>query len=101
MALNDLAEKIVRYFSVVPVNISVDPDKAMRIAESFKQDKWHFTKTIGQDQKSMYVVLCLPGAAAMNQFRLTITPRSNPSLALYHPVLVGEVLLLAAAVTVI
>lgn len=77
MALNDLSEKIVRDFAVVPIEISVHPDKAMKIADSLNQDKWHFTKTISSGQESMYVVLCLPVAAAMNQFRLTITPQNN------------------------
>jgi hypothetical protein len=79
MAIDNLAEKIVANFAVVPVEIAVHPDKAIRTADSFEQGSWHFTKTFSSDQESMYVVLCLPDAAAMNQFKLTITPQNNPS----------------------
>ena len=82
MALNDLSEKIIRDFAIVPVEISVHPDKAMKIADSINQDKWHFAKSISGERELMYVVLCLPGAAAMNQFRLTITPQNNPSIVI-------------------
>jgi hypothetical protein len=79
MAIDNLAGKIVANFAVVPVEIAVHPDKAIRTADSFEQGSWHFTKTFGSDRESMYVVLCLPDAAAMNQFKLTITPQNNPS----------------------
>jgi hypothetical protein len=79
MALDNLSKKIVANFAVVPVEIAVYPDKAIRTADSYEQESWHFTKTFHSDQESMYVVLCLPGAAAMNQFKLTITPQNNPS----------------------
>jgi hypothetical protein len=90
LALNDLSEKIVRNFAIVPVEISVYPDKAMKIADSLSQDKWHFTKTIGSDRELMYVVLCLPAAAAMNQFQLTITPQNNPSIVIVSKDLTWE-----------
>jgi hypothetical protein len=51
----------------------------IRTSDSFEQERWHFTNTLDSDQESMYVVLCLPDAAAMNQFKLTITPQNNPS----------------------
>jgi hypothetical protein len=79
MALKDLSEKIVHNFAVFPMEISVQPDKAMRTADTIEQEKWHFTKTFSSGRESMYVVLCLPAAAAMNQFRLTITPQNNSS----------------------
>ena len=79
MALDNLSKNIVASFAVVPVEITVYPDKAIRTADSYEQENWHFTKTFRSDQESMYVVLCLPGAAAMNQFKLTITPQNNPS----------------------
>jgi hypothetical protein len=79
MALDNLSKKIVANFAVVPVEIAVYPDKAIKTADSYEQESWHFTKTFSSDQESMYVVLCLPSAAAMNQFKLTITPQNNPS----------------------
>ena len=79
MALDNLSKKIVANFAVVPVEIAVYPDKAIRTADSYEQESWHFIKTFSSDQESMYVVLCLPGAAAMNKFKLTITPQNNPT----------------------
>jgi hypothetical protein len=79
MALDNLSEKIVSDFAIVPVRITVHPDKAIRTANSFEQGIWHYTQTFSSDQESIYVVLCLPESAAMNKFKLTITPRGNPS----------------------
>jgi hypothetical protein len=79
VALDRLSEKIVRNFAVVPTEIAVRPDKAMRTSDTSEQEQWHFTKTFSRDATSMYVVLCLPEAAAMNEFKLTITPKNNPS----------------------
>jgi len=60
------------------MQITVNRHKVMRTANVFDQEKHHYTKTFHNDQEMMYVVLCLPAAAAMNQFRLVITPKSNP-----------------------
>ena len=79
MALNKLSDKIVRIFAIVPVKISVHPDKAMRTAVSPAPGEWRYTKTFSQQQQSMYVVLCLPEAAALNQFEITVTPRGKPA----------------------
>ena len=79
IALTNLSEKIVRNLAVVPMEIAVQPDKAMRTSDTSEPEEWHFTKTFSPDEASMYVVLCLPEAAAMNQFKLTITPKNNPS----------------------
>jgi hypothetical protein len=79
MALSNLSRKIVSEYAIVPVKINVDPDKAMKTADTIEQDKWHFSRTFGSNQKTMYVVLYLPMAAAMNQFKLTIAPEKNPS----------------------
>ncbi|MEJ2705824.1 MAG: hypothetical protein P8Z79_25580 [Sedimentisphaerales bacterium] len=79
MALTDLSGKIVRDLAITPMEIAVRPDKAMRTSDTSEQEGWHFTKTFSQDEASMYVVLCLPEAAAMNDFQLIITPKSDPS----------------------
>ena len=79
IALNKFSEKVVRDFAIVPVKITVPVHKAIRTADSLQQGNWHFTKTFNSSGESMYVVLCLPAAAAMNQFEITITPQNNPS----------------------
>lgn len=71
-AMNDLCEKLVKKFAVVPVTITVHPGKDLKTADSFQQGKWHFTGTFSRDDDSLFVVLCLPPAAARNQFKLTI-----------------------------
>lgn len=72
VAMNDLCGKLVKKFAVVPVTITVHPGKDLKTADSFQQGKWHFTGTFSRDDDSMYVILCLPAAAARNQFKLTI-----------------------------
>ena len=79
IALNKLADKIVNAFAIVPVEINVQPDKAMKTANAMGPGEWKYTKTFSQDQKSMFVVICLPESAAMNQFEIAITPRGKPS----------------------
>ena len=79
MALNKLSEKIVKIFAIVPVEIKVHPDKAMKTANAIASGEWKYTKTFSRDQKSMYVVLCLPEPAAMNQFEIAVTPRGKPA----------------------
>lgn len=79
MALSRLSDKIVDIFAIVPVKISVHPDKAMRTASSPAPGEWSFKNTFGSREESMYVVLCLPEAAAMNEFEIAITPRGKPA----------------------
>ena len=79
MALNRLSDKIVDIFAIVPVKISVHPDKAMRTATLPAPGEWNYTGTFSRSEESMYVVLCLPETAAMNEFELAITPRGKPS----------------------
>jgi hypothetical protein len=79
MALINLTEKVVSIFAVIPVKITVHPSKAMRTADKSGPEEWLFTKTFYSDQESMYVVLCLPEAATMNKFELTITPQNSLS----------------------
>ena len=79
IALDNLSKKIVRRFAIVPVEIFVQPNKAMRTSSTSEQEGWHFTKTFSSNQESMYIVLCLPEAAAMNEFELVITPKNEPS----------------------
>jgi hypothetical protein len=78
MALNKLSDKIVRIFTIVPVEIKVNPDKAMKTAVEPAPGEFKYTSTFSRDEKSMYVVLCLPESASMNEFEIAISPRGKP-----------------------
>ncbi len=82
-ALGNLSREVVGGFAIVPMTITVKPDKTLRTADSSKNGKWHFTGTFRHDMGAMYIILCLPEAAAMNEFKLTVTPAGNPSHILF------------------
>jgi hypothetical protein len=77
-AMHEAVSKLVKDLAVVPVQVRVRPDTALRTARGRANSGWVFRNSFRTTDTTMYVVLELPAPAARNAFRLTVTPAGEP-----------------------
>ncbi|MCL5736480.1 MAG: hypothetical protein M1274_13015 [Actinobacteria bacterium] len=77
-AMHEAVSKLIRDFAIVPAELRVHPDTALRTARGQVDGRWVFSNWFHTTDQTLYVVLELPAAAGGNTLRLTVTPVGEP-----------------------
>ncbi len=73
-----VVQQLVEQFAIVPKEIKVDPNKALRFASELFENKWTFVDRFATDSEEMYVVLELPNNCDRNRFAIKIVRKDKP-----------------------
>ncbi|MCL5281046.1 MAG: hypothetical protein M1376_14195 [Planctomycetes bacterium] len=77
-AMHEAVSKLVKDFAIVPAELRVHPDTALRTARGRAEGRWEFSNLFHTTDQTLYVVLEFPAAAGGNTLRLTVTPAGEP-----------------------
>jgi hypothetical protein len=73
----NVVDQLVETFAPVRKQVSVDPDKALRLASELYDNRWTYTDTFKASDKKMFVVVELPPACDRNDFKITIVRKDQ------------------------